>query len=172
MADEKVIPVGDEFDSPKTTDQLKQELAALEQESAQLDLELKREQVADIRRRRANRKAEIDARMDASKRELAQRDFFQQHVCTHRKGGRGQNAVLGGQGTDSNYAVIHHMLPSGRHFILCQRCGREEYGRDPLTGAKETASYQEWRKWQTDNSASTSSIFIPVAVYNQQAGRE
>lgn len=152
----------DEQLSPLTNTQLKQQMSDLDREMAELDLEIKREQVQKIRAQKADKKAMLDARRAAAAAEIANRDYLRYHQCTHRKGGRGHNAVLGGQGNDTNFAVIHHILPSGRHMILCQRCGSEEYGPDPLTGEKETQRYQEFRRFQTDNTASGSSLFLSV----------
>jgi hypothetical protein len=169
MNEKKTVP--SDFDesltTPRTNAEIKDEISALDAEMQSLELELKREQVSEIKRKRANRLMELNTRINASKQEIAQREFLKSN-CTHKKGGRGHGAVLGGMGTDSNYAVIHHILPSGRHMILCQRCGDEQYGPDPLTGEKATAKYQEFRRFQTDNTASGSTLFLPVH-YNREA---
>lgn len=155
----------DEKLSPLTNKQLKEEQSALEAEMAQLKLFMLREEVSTVKRKRADRLAELNSRLQASKNEVAQREYLRNHQCTHKKGGRGHNAVLGGQGTDANYAVIHHMLPTGRHMIYCQRCGDEQYSQDPLTGEPETTKYQEFRRFPTDNTASGSTLFLPTRQY-------
>lgn len=155
--EQKLVPV--EMESPETTGQLKVQLKALEDEEAALDLEIKREKVRKIREERQSKLDEARSKMDSVRDLLAQRKRLQAH-CNHRKGGRGPGAVLNGEGMDSNYAVVRHMLPSGRLMILCQRCGQEEYSRDPITGASATEQYERFSNFPTDNQTSGSSLFI------------
>lgn len=155
---DKLVSV-DDLESPDTTESLKVQLKALQDEEAALDLEIKREKVAKIRSERQAKQDTARSNMEAIRAMMEQRERLQR-VCTHRKGGRGHGAVLNGQGTDPQFAVIRHMLPSGRLMILCQRCGQEEYSRDPLTGALPTAQYQRFSEFQTDNQTSGSSLFI------------
>jgi hypothetical protein len=143
----------------KTNVEVSNELAALELEEKQLDLEIKRETVAKIRAQRNAKLDEARAKMIATKQFLAQREANQAN-CNHRKGGIGAEAVMRGQGTDAMYAVIKHKLPNGRYFVLCQRCGKEWHPGFPLLGEKETAGYREALNFATDNSPSGSSTFI------------
>jgi hypothetical protein len=131
---------------------------------AQLTKEFKktREEEAKIK------KSQEDA-ISQSKVDAAQKAWVKKN-CTHRKGGKGAGVVLKGQGTDvSDYAVVHHLLPSGTEMILCLRCGTEEYGYNPLTGQPETPGYQEFRRFPTNNTMSTSSLFVPVQRPQPQA---
>ncbi len=158
---EKLVPV--EMESPETTSELKAKLQALENEEAALDLELKREKVRKIREERQFKLEESREKMQSIRDLLEQRKRLQRN-CNHRKGGRGAGAVLNGQGMDTNYAVIRHMLPSGALMILCQRCGQEEYSRDPLTGKPATEQYEKFANFPTDNQTSGSCLFIAARL--------
>lgn len=143
----------------KTTSEINAELAELEREEKALDLELKREAVAKIR---AAKQVFLDSakqKVMATKQFLAARKAKQEH-CNHRKGGIGAGAVLNGEGTSAMYCVIKHVLPTGKHFILCQRCNAEWQAGDPLLNIQETPGYQEAVRWATDNTASGSSRFF------------
>lgn len=155
---DKLVPV-EEVESPETTSSLKAQLKALQDEEAMLDLELKREKVAKIRAERENKLTEMREKTKAILDLINQRKRLQQN-CNHRKGGRGAGAVLNGQGMDSMYAIIRHVCPSGRLMILCQRCGQEEYSRDPLTGEAQTSQFDRFSNFPTDNQTSGSSLFI------------
>lgn len=158
LKDQKLVPVAD-LESPETTTQLRAQLKALEDEEAALDLELKREKVRRIREERQSKLDETHERQKSIRDMIDQRKRLQAN-CNHRKGGRGAGAVLNGQGMDTNFAVVRHMLPSGALLILCQRCGQEEYSRDPLTGKPATDQYERFANFPTDNQTSGSSLFI------------
>lgn len=157
----KLVSV-DNLESPDTTESLKAQLRALQDEEAALDLEIKREKVAKIRSDRQAKQDVARSNMDAIRAMMDQRTRLQKS-CTHRKGGRGHGAVLNGQGTDTQFAVIRHMLPSGRLMILCQRCGQEEYSRDPIVGTPQTEQFQRFSEFPTDNQTSGSSLFLRVS---------
>lgn len=143
----------------KTNADVADQLAALELEEKQLDLELKREKVAKIKAERSTKLEEARAKLIATRQFLAQRKAIQDN-CNHRKGGIGAESVMRGQGTDPMYAVIKHKLPNGRYFVLCQRCGREWTPAFPLLGQLETPGYQDAINYPTDNSPSGSSTFL------------
>jgi len=164
--------MSDAFDKPEQTvqaftDSLQEktnadvvaELARLELEEKQLDLEIKREAVAKIKSQRAAKLEEARSKMLATKQFLAQREATQKN-CNHRKGGIGAEAVMRGQGSDAMYAVFKHRLPCNRYFVLCSRCGKEWHPAQPIFGIKATAGYDEAINFPTDNSPSSSSTFI------------
>ena len=150
----------------KTNADVLAELSALELEEKQLDLEIKRETVSKIRAQRQAKLDEARAKMIATKQFLAQREANQAN-CNHRKGGRGADAVMRGQGDDSMYSVVKHKLPAGSHFVLCQRCGKEWHPANKwnIEGGKivpipATPGWAEAMQWPTDNSMSASSTFL------------
>lgn len=162
--------MSNEFDTPevqqfkatlesKTNADVTAELAALEMEEKQLDLEIKRETVSKIRAQRASKLEEARSKTMAVKQFLAQRKAVQDN-CNHRKGGIGAEAVMRGQGTDAMYAVIKHKLPCNRYFVLCQRCGAEWHPAQPIFGIKATPGYEEAIRWPSDNTPSGSSTFM------------
>jgi hypothetical protein len=171
-----------EFDTPeiqsfkdtlatKTNADVTAELAALELEEKQLDLEIKRETVSKIRSQRMAKQDEARAKLLATKQFLAQRKANQDN-CNHRKGGIGAEAVMRGQGTDAMYAVIKHKLPCNRYFVLCQRCGKEWHPAQPLFGIKATEGYEEAIRFPSDNTPSGSSTFMFERSDNLVAAQE
>ena len=143
----------------QTNDQIAKELAALELEEKQLDLEIKREQVAKIRAQRAARLEETRAKLRATLQFLAQRKANQDN-CNHRKGGIGAEAVMRGQGTSAMYTVTKHKKPNGRWFVLCNRCGKEWHQGYDLLGEKETPGFAEAIQYPSDNTPSQSAHFL------------
>ena len=157
----------DEFDlnalhadlTTKTDVQIKEQLSALQREANELDLEIKREQVAKIRSERASKLSQVQQRNNATKSFLAQREA-QQNRCNHRKGGRGAGDVIEGKGNAAEYAVIKHRLPHGAYFVLCLRCSKEWHpDTTRIGGTPETPGYAEALNFPTDNTASGSSTF-------------
>ncbi len=93
----------------------------------------------------------------------------QQANCSHRKGGRGLEALQRG-GTGSDYAVIRHLLPTNEIWQRCQRCGKTWRPPNQLDYAMETSEgrsafdaaqreYREALSWPTDNIMSTGITF-------------
>jgi hypothetical protein len=156
-----------EFDTPetiksleaKTNAEILSELSALELEEKALDLEIKRETVAKIRSQRNAKLEEARSKILATMQFLMQRKMNQAN-CNHRKGGIGAEAVMRGQGSDAMYAVIKHKLPSGKYFVLCQRCGAEWHPPVAILGEVGTPGWAEAINWPTDNSPSGSSTFL------------
>ena len=143
----------------KTNAQLAEDRMVLDREMAELDLEIKREQVAQIKAKRSAKLEEARSKNIAILQFLAQREAVYKN-CNHRKGGIGAESVMRGQGTDAMFAVAKHKLPNGRYFVLCMRCGHEWHPGFPLLGQKETPGYQEALNYPTDNSPSGSSTFL------------
>lgn len=144
-----------------TNIELQAKADALATEERMLELEIKRETVAKMRQVRADKLAAAKQNSDLSRAQIASRERLKRN-CTHRKGGRGPGAVMNGQGTDDHYAFIKHVLPSGRLFILCTRCGGEWKSRDPLTGEAGDSDFEVMNMKPCDNTASGSTLFLPT----------
>lgn len=142
-----------------TNAELNAQTAAVDAELRQLDLELKRDQVAKNRAMLENKRERARSAQIAIKQYLAQREA-QQRACNHLKGGTGAEAFLRGQGDSPYYAVIKHKLPCNKYFVLCQRCGKEWHPAQPLFGIEETPGYQQAIAFNTNNSASGSTSFF------------
>jgi hypothetical protein len=157
----KELGVTNEFDSVSTQD-LTAEEKRLDVELKRLELEERREAQQKRYAKKATQKAELEAKMRAIALELARRETIQRG-CNHKKGGVGKEAVIHGQGTDENYSLLKHQLPTGDWFIQCQRCGGEWYPEDRFTGRPATViggfTYRDALMARTDNSPSKSSVF-------------
>ena len=169
MSKEKDSSKQDSFDldalhvelSSKSNQEIQAQIDELKRESDQLDLEIKRESVAKIRAERANKLEASKMRTQSTKNFLAQREG-QQSRCNHRKGGRGQEAVINGTGQAAEFAVIKHRLPHGKFMVLCLRCAKEWHPGYIVGGhviSVETPGYAEALNFPTDNTASGSSTF-------------
>ena len=123
----------------------------------------------DDRRNKINMRRE---KLVANGRELTKtaRDRKQiEDVCLHRKGGR--PAMPGGilKGTDSNFSLIKHILPTNELWVRCTRCGktykpafREDFPEGDIGSVafeKAKADYKWAVDANTDNSTSSSITF-------------
>ena len=149
-----------------TDAQVKDALKAIELEERRLDLELKREQVAANRAKKNAAIAAAQAKNAALRNFLFQREQAQKQ-CNHRKGGRNADAIVKGEGSDAYYCIAKHVLPNGRAFVLCCRCGKEWHPANPynIEDGKNvplpaTEGYDEAIRWPTDNTTSGSSLFV------------
>lgn len=85
--------------------------------------------------------------------------------CTHRKGGNGLAGFVGGQGQDSNYAILTHTFANGDIEVWCMRCKKK--WKKPIQAHHDSpesynAAVEEYRRalnFPTDNSPSTSVPF-------------
>lgn len=157
--------------SDKTNAQLLDEVAAIELEMKQLTLIKMRDDVAKIKAKAAHDFEIASAKRLATLQFLAARKANQDR-CNHRKGGRGPDAIMRGQGDDASYAIIKHRLPHREFMALCQRCGKEwmppnkwnvEGGvLKPLLATHGPNPMDNW-EWavniNTDNTPSASSDF-------------
>ena len=99
-----------------------------------------------------------------------------QRKCNHRKGGNGAAGVVGGQGDDTQYAVLKHTFANGDMWVRCLRCGKtwkppvrelfaleEEY-------LKAIVAYETAINFQTRNvpSASVQFRFSDNGAYYRQ----
>ena len=153
--------------SSLTNDQLQRKLMLIDIESRVSQAELTRHQTAQFKMKQAEQKDKFWSRG----RELRNTEASQkkhQEGCSHRKGGRGIEALQRG-GTDaSDHSLIKHLLPWNEWYIRCQRCGRtwkpthaEDYD---LTTPEGKAAFEQAKidyKWAMDaptNNSSSSGI--------------
>jgi hypothetical protein len=165
--------------SEKTNAQLEAEVAALDLEAKKMEVEYKKQEMTwrakDMKkmdREQAKADADYNSKMDeANAKRIATLQFLasrkaNQDRCNHRKGGRGPDAVMRGQGDDPNFAVIKHRLPHSEYMVLCQRCGKEWMPANKwntengvLKPIPASPGWAEAMNWPCDNSASASSDF-------------
>jgi hypothetical protein len=152
--------------------------SALEAEVAAIDLEMKRLMLVKTRSDVAKIKSDMQAQFEiAESKRIATLQFLasrkaNQDRCNHRKGGRGPDAVMRGQGDDASYALIKHRLPHREFMVLCQRCGKEWHPANkwnvengvlkPLAATSGPGQFDNW-SWaiqaNSDNTPSASSDF-------------
>lgn len=156
----------------------KKEIEALELEAKKLEVEtlklqkLEREaNLQDLQERLAERELKRELKMQRSKtngdtiKQLQRGDEVAQKRCNHKKGGNGANGVVGGQGDDSQYAVLKHTFANGDMWIRCLRCGktwkppiRSLYNTDEAY-LRVVAEYEAAINFQTRNVPSASVQF-------------
>ncbi len=159
----------DEQLGSQTNLQLEQERIRIDNELRSLDLELKREQVREIREKQQALRDKAASQKAAIDQFMAQRRA-RQVQCNHRKGGVGADGVIRGQGQSQMYCVVKHLLPAGNYLVLCQRCGKEWTG--PLNAMQNggvpkpaTKGFFKAIQFVTNNTQSGSSRFdFSVAV--------
>ncbi len=57
-------------------------------------------------------------------KQIADSEKASQAHCNHKKGGNGAQGFVGGQGDDSQYAVLKHRMSNGDVWVRCLRCGK------------------------------------------------
>jgi len=151
-----------------TNEELDRRTAVIRASKEEADLQDIKERLADRDNKRTMRGDGFRSRG----RELnkTQRDQeLHQSKCSHRKGGRGLEAIqIGGNAGD--YAVIRHLLPWNVWYQRCQRCGKTwkppndlDYkmdtpeGKEAFEAAKKV--YADALAWPTDNIPSTGITF-------------
>lgn len=151
-------------------------------EYEQVELEFKREQIAEMRAKREERENVREKRR--MERERLVRDIKENEVqrlrrqarCKHRKGGKNNNFA----GGDANYrSIVRNIYPCGCEQISCTRCGSDvwkplkrackghpqtpslELKKDqPKVYAEALAKWKEWSEYPTDNEPSGSQVFL------------
>ena len=106
-----------------SNEQLQRKLMLIDIESRASQAELTRHQTAQFKMKQAENKDKFLSRgreLENTKRSQKKH----QDNCSHRKGGRGIEALQKG-GTDaSDHSLIKHLLPHNEWFVRCQRCGK------------------------------------------------
>jgi hypothetical protein len=106
------------------------EIKALELEEKQLAVKFQKANLVDMEERLAERELKRESRrQDAQSKGAAlsvkaKNEATQQSNCNHKKGGNGAQGVVGGQGDDSQYAVLKHTFANGDTWVRCLRCGK------------------------------------------------
>lgn len=165
MTEEKVIVTKL---SPQSVSELDMELKQLELQTAKLILLERTANLQDVQERLAEREMVRDTKRQRSYtngqtlKQMAQADKAYQLRCNHRKGGNGVTGVIGGQGDDSQYAIIQHTNCNGDAWIRCLRCAKT--WKPVLPSWYETkegydgamAEYNAAKNFQTRNVPSSS----------------
>jgi len=158
--------------TPKSeVEALNLETAKLAHEAAQLAILEKRANLQDIEERLAERELAREQKRQKSisngqiLKQNAQADTAHQRKCNHRKGGNGAVGVVGGQGDDTQYAVLKHTFANGDMWVRCLRCGKtwkppvkEIFASEELF-LKAVAEYEAAVNFQTRNVASAGCQF-------------
>jgi hypothetical protein len=150
--DEKEFSAGGQIESLE----LQRAKLALERET--MELEDAREQIEERRRRRESKKRTRELQ-EATLRQQHRDANERQRGCNHKKGGKGVNAVIHGQGSDANYAFVKHQYGHGQIWVLCQRCHAEWRPGDTAETHPTGISYAQALAFPTDNEMSTSCQF-------------
>lgn len=156
----------------------KPDLAAMEAELKQLEIDAKK---LELLEKQANLQ---DLQERLGERELKRNDRSQRMIingqtltqtrtteeaaqkrCNHKKGGNGAQGFVGGQGDDSQYAILKHTFPNGDMWIRCLRCGKtwkpveRSWFKTEEEYIKTFMEYQAAVQFQTRNVASQSVAF-------------
>ena len=99
------------------------ELRRLELLERKANLQDVQERLEERELKRTNRRQVFLGRGQNLIQDRAKKDGLQKG-CNHRKGGDGARGVVGGEGTDPQYAVIKHRMANGDVWVRCLRCGK------------------------------------------------
>lgn len=127
-AKEQHTPAPVKPEAVSKVDAMNEELKAIELESAKLELQLKQANLVDMQERLQERELKrANVRQEAYTKgstlaALASNKATNQKRCNHKKGGNGAHGVVGGQGDDSQYAVLKHTFANGDTWVKCLRC--------------------------------------------------
>jgi hypothetical protein len=157
----------DRFDE-LTNEELERRTAILKAQQAEADLQDVKDRLDDRKTKRTTREESFKSRgreLTSTKRSQEKH----QSQCSHRKGGRGLEALQKG-GTASDFAVIKHLMPWNEWYLRCQRCGKtwkpphkDDYQMDTPEGKEAfEATLKEYREamaFPSDNSPSSGITF-------------
>ncbi len=148
------------------------EIKALELEEKQLAVKFQKANLVDMEERLAERELKRESRrQDAQSKGAAlsvkaKNEATQQSNCNHKKGGNGAQGVVGGQGDDSQYAVLKHTFATGDTWVRCLRCGKTwkppvksdfKNNQEGYTSAMDV--YKQALQFQTRNVPSKGIVF-------------
>lgn len=155
----------------KKEDSIDQEIKNIELELKKLERREKEANLQDLEERLAERELKRETKRQRSitngetLKQLARGDEAAQKRCNHKKGGNGANGVIGGQGDDSQYAVLKHIFANGDMWIRCLRCGKSwkppinTFYKTTELYLKAVAEYEAAVNFQTRNTTSGSIQF-------------
>lgn len=154
----------------KQPEEKKPSVADMEVEMKRLELEAKRLEVLERQANLQDAKERLEER--ALRREqrsqrsvtngqtlkaLNEGDNAAQTRCNHRKGGNGQEGIVGGQGDDSQYAVLKHTMLNGDTWIRCMRCAKT--WKPPL---EDNFYFDEQGTWWPPSSDAHGAVSPPL----------
>lgn len=122
MVDEQVTSVKDDKQGMSVKD-MDIEIKRLQLEAQKLELLELQDRIDERKLKKENIKLRSLTNGQTLK-QLAVADEAAQLRCNHRKGGNGQDGIVGGQGDDSQHSVIKHTFCSGDTWVRCTRCGK------------------------------------------------
>lgn len=175
-------PVTEKQNTKKEIDSLELESKKAELETKKLEILVQQANLQDIQERLAERELAREQKRQKSLsnglilKQNAAAETAHQRKCNHRKGGNGAAGVVGGQGDDTQYAVLKHTFANGDMWVRCLRCGKtwkppvrelfaleEEY-------LKAIVAYETAINFQTRNvpSASVQFRFSDNGAYYRQ----
>lgn len=138
---------------------LEERLMALRLQKEELELEQLTHDVMVLRQNRENRKRNAEQN-ERDLRELREMDAARVEQCNHRSGGEGLEALMSGQGSDANYAVIKHTYPWGETRVHCTRCPAEWKPGDKADEHPSGISYKQALMLPTWNKPSGTQLFL------------
>lgn len=138
---------------------VQERLDALRLRKETLELEILEEQVAQLQNTRANKKR-TSAQNEAALLETREALAARQAQCNHHTGGEGMDAIMAGEGTDSNYSVAKITYPWGEIRVMCIRCGMEWVPGDTAAKHPSGFSYKQALAFPTFCRPSGSQIFV------------
>jgi hypothetical protein len=149
---------------PTETEKLLEESAAIDLEMKRVQLELQKEQLAEINQKKEARRLKLEQQQRDMK-ENARQEQARFDNCKHKKGGRNRSGL--DRGTDSNYAIVRQTMPTGELVIMCQRCGCTWEKptvalkrSDPDAYADQLRKFRIACEWPTDNEDMGMQIFL------------
>lgn len=167
-----------------TVDEVTAELAEKELELKRLELLEREANLEDLRERLAERQLKRKSRDSVFRghgqnlKQEAINRRSKQELCNHRKGGDGAQGVIGGQGDDTQYCIMRHIMGNGDIWVRCLRCGKtwkypvkSEYDTQQSYDAA-LAEYNAALKFPTRNHTSGTHTFSWGMVQNSKGKLE
>jgi hypothetical protein len=156
--------------SQPTLQEMEYEVKRLELEAKRLEVAERTANLEDVKERLGDRELKRETQRSRSRTngktllQLKANDDAAQGRCNHRKGGDGVRGIVGGQGDDSQHAVIKHMFGNGDIWVRCLRCGKtwKPPMKDRMTVEAYYAAMAEYQaavNFTTRNTTSGSVMF-------------
>ena len=138
--------------------------AELEQLERQANIEDLKERLDERKVKRADKVAKYRGNGINIAQERRNRDDVQKR-CNHKKGGDGAKGVIGGKGSDPQYAVLKHEFANGDTWVRCLRCAKT--WKPPIRADFKTQEgydaaverYEVAKNFDTRNQTSSSYCF-------------
>ena len=169
MSDKKIKPLTDEEILKMSKEDIDLHFKRLELAAKQTEFQDIGERLAERQIKRENK--ESRARMNGlTLKNIALGNVSSQSRCNHRKGGMDVKAIVEGQGTDNQYAVLKHRFASGDIWVRCLRCGKwwtppaesdfmVDGKLDKVAFSAAEKEYQDALNFPTLNTMSTGIVF-------------